>query len=1709
MADYTVRVVAETKDADDKVKNLDRRLDDATRDRKIKIEIPSIDDAVRGVQSLGNALQTTYKYAKMVPYGPINDIEQLGDISLNAGKKVVDTFKTIASATPGKILSTSFTGAKAAADALAERTASLGYTIFGVTQSVNLLKTAFGAAFSDTVGREIRLQEALLRTKTTLVSTADVAVKGKRITDPYQAILKLEQPINTTVNNIRRRSLEIAGTTSDAIVQVFGVVASQIGNIGGNLKDAEDLAITFSAALGTLGLSDPVYATQEIRSILTGTIDQNSILARSLGLTNEEVAKAKNSAEGLVSFLQKRLAAFTAGQSLAAKGFAGITSNIEEFSQELKRAFGSGLLAPLLDGLSILYDKLQIVFKGLFGVAEAVGKTFGAIGRGVVGAAAAAPSLQGISQRKMIKGGDLLEQGAIQTFLKVQEAADKLRPQIALLSEQFIRMFASVFTGLKNLATGFAVFKFEQLKIYISSLTGILSLLNNSLIPALTTILTVYGDILKQPLAQYIGQLGVQFDVLDKVGVLPLTRTLFILARSIIPSVWGAFKTVGTVIDWLKIRIAGLIDYIVVGFSATIAALSNVIATAGTVLLAAVLGGTQAIIAGLRTVTMGIANFLINHALALQAVAPEYAKLATSILNVGLSLQKLGPAFDSAQMHVATFRTKTEAALDSIRVKSEQVRQSIANTGKKIKEGFDTAGGAVKQNIINMIKSMALFAAELFALQLAITIVVDGFGRWQREQQEIADQTRAELAVKRLSTLYAEIGDNASAATKAAKAFEEQVLSTRIDTVSKKTQDLNDALNRAIDIQADKGPGKTWRAFMAQLNIANWDVESVATNNKTNPNKNAYELFIERLIEARKRQFAEARKELERLSQFEEQLKTNAKNKEDVQILAKERRSMEKELNDVRKQLTKEIVDFEWSERQKTLQLEQQKREMQAELERQNLVRRQQLENQNLGDIGAGLKRLLDEYELGVFDAQVESQKKQYELATRREELEKQVADYRYKLEEQTLKLREKMGQMNQRIVDYEKEQRIRTAKEVLRYALQAAAVQTEDFIVTPEEKTNFLNAARQQGVSAERALTLLKLGAGQQLQINSSTPADIAISKLKEAFPRPLNKNQTSDAEFESLMNLRAKVYMNQASGGTYALRLSESELGTGRFKVTAPAPPPKMEELGNIVNISGLVNRERAALERNFVLSKQIIEQSLRNNSENLAKNFATAVSDPKFWGVQQTSGQLDESLMQHRDTIDQLNKALAQNAISYNGLDSIIQTATRASAIFSDVLVNNTQVNDPAKLRKDLNNAFSSIIKGASGDQAATTLQNLYDFSDAPAGFEKLKSLLLGFAQVVARVRNDIGPKNLLNDIAAQNEEQVKLKTTLKDQLDAYKLRNRYIAEGLSPERIDAELQINEMQRTFNALNEETTKILGIKKDRITEITRLLANPNLAEGERKKLQKELDDARAYIKQLENELAQYKGNINSNSKSLREQADLESDPIRTLMERWKRELKDIRSMIASLAQTIQSELATAMSSAVTGALDGTTTIGEAFGKMFNNIAKAFIDMAMQMIAKALVMKALGILFPGLFPAAAPVAAGEGGGGGSWNMFTNFHMANGGAFATNGIVPYATGGIISSPTLFRFAEGGAMRTGLMGEAGPEGILPLRRGSNGDLGVQAFGTGGGDINVTVNVDASGSKVEGETQQAAQLGRVISAAVQSELVKQKRPGGLLA
>lgn len=91
-------------------------------------------------------------------------------------------------------------------------------------------------------------------------------------------------------------------------------------------------------------------------------------------------------------------------------------------------------------------------------------------------------------------------------------------------------------------------------------------------------------------------------------------------------------------------------------------------------------------------------------------------------------------------------------------------------------------------------------------------------------------------------------------------------------------------------------------------------------------------------------------------------------------------------------------------------------------------------------------------------------------------------------------------------------------------------------------------------------------------------------------------------------------------------------------------------------------------------------------------------------------------------------------------------------------------------------------------------------------------------------------------------------------------------------------------------------------------------------------------------------------------------------------------------------------------------------------------------------------------------------------GGGGIGKLFG---FADGAAFSGGKIIPFAKGGIVTRPTIFPMAKG----AGLMGEAGPEAIMPLKRGADGSLGVQSEGGGGTHITMNINAVDSRSFVE--------------------------------
>jgi hypothetical protein len=106
--------------------------------------------------------------------------------------------------------------------------------------------------------------------------------------------------------------------------------------------------------------------------------------------------------------------------------------------------------------------------------------------------------------------------------------------------------------------------------------------------------------------------------------------------------------------------------------------------------------------------------------------------------------------------------------------------------------------------------------------------------------------------------------------------------------------------------------------------------------------------------------------------------------------------------------------------------------------------------------------------------------------------------------------------------------------------------------------------------------------------------------------------------------------------------------------------------------------------------------------------------------------------------------------------------------------------------------------------------------------------------------------------------------------------------------------------------------------------------------------------------------------------------------------------------------------------------------------------------------------------------------------------------FATGGIMTGNGPLPlkrYASGGIATSPQLAMFGEGSR----------PEAYVPLPDGRS----IPVTMKNGGDVgNIVVNVDAAGTQVQGDAPNANKLGEALGAAIRAEMIRQKRPGGLL-
>ena len=320
------------------------------------------------------------------------------------------------------------------------------------------------------------------------------------------------------------------------------------------------------------------------------------------------------------------------------------------------------------------------------------------------------------------------------------------------------------------------------------------------------------------------------------------------------------------------------------------------------------------------------------------------------------------------------------------------------------------------------------------------------------------------------------------------------------------------------------------------------------------------------------------------------------------------------------------------------------------------------------------------------------------------------------------------------------------------------------------------------------------------------------------------------------------------------------------------------------------------------------------------------------------------------------------------------------------------------------------------------------------------------------------SDVLTPNVLNQlrqefVPSSAPAKVQISQDLLDSARSVKIDNLKSEIELEAQRLTQRSEEQDVIRKTNEVRAIESKI-ALKKFELDKTEEGVRKDKLADQlEELRLQRELN-----IAQLRN-------------------AEILASPVASAIvdvDRRLEDLMDTQKQIVELSKSIESSF----SESFKGIIKGTMSVQDAFRNMFMKIADHFLDMAAQMMAAQISRGFLG-MFSSLF-----------------NPFNFGNDIQGPAPGFSQVMTAANGGPV-----------GMRQPYLVGEKGPELFVPNQSGNiipNHDLaGV------GGSTNIVVNVDASGSNVEGDEEEGRELGRLISVAIQSELIKQKRPGGMLA
>lgn len=225
---------------------------------------------------------------------------------------------------------------------------------------------------------------------------------------------------------------------------------------------------------------------------------------------------------------------------------------------------------------------------------------------------------------------------------------------------------------------------------------------------------------------------------------------------------------------------------------------------------------------------------------------------------------------------------------------------------------------------------------------------------------------------------------------------------------------------------------------------------------------------------------------------------------------------------------------------------------------------------------------------------------------------------------------------------------------------------------------------------------------------------------------------------------------------------------------------------------------------------------------------------------------------------------------------------------------------------------------------------------------------------------------------------------------------------------------------------------------------------------------------------------------------------AGFDADQLQKLITDYQSVSKEIQNINKNMTDTmgknwdnVSKTISSALGSTLISALQG----GQNALQTFSNIAVSLLQQVLNKMLEMVVITPILNAFTG------------GTGGTIFGAFSGLFSkhANGNVFQNGNVIPFAKGGVVSKPTVFPMANGG---TGLMGEAGAEAVMPLRRMSNGRLGVEASNGGDGKA-VQVNIyNQSNSQVETRQRDDGSMDIIIKR-VNQALMNERTSSGFRA